>query len=113
MLSRTPTVRSVTSTLVALLFVSACAETATSPLPTNEIATSGQATFDASADQDHGHVMMTRGQLERLNAASAHGGGGTGIFYHGGPVLQAGTNVAAVYWASSPIFVNGPAAGTT
>lgn len=37
---------------------------------------------------------------------------GTGIYYHGGPVLQAGTNVAAVYWAGSPIYTGGPPAGT-
>ena len=38
---------------------------------------------------------------------------GTGIYYHGGPVLQAGTKVVAVYWASAPIYSGGPAAGTT
>ena len=37
---------------------------------------------------------------------------GTGIYYHGGPVLQAGTKVAAVYWASSPIYNGGPAPGS-
>ena len=36
----------------------------------------------------------------------------TGIYYHGGPILTA-TNVAAVYWASAPIYNNGPATGTT
>jgi len=41
------------------------------------------------------------------------GSGGNGISYHGGPVLQAGTNVVAVYWASSPIYSGGPTAGTT
>jgi hypothetical protein len=38
---------------------------------------------------------------------------GTGIYYHGGPVLQAATRVAAVYWASAPVFTGGPAAGTS
>lgn len=38
-------------------------------------------------------------------------GSGTGIYYHGGPVLQAGTNVVAVYWASAPIYKGGPAVG--
>ncbi|AHG93749.1 phosphate-responsive 1 family protein (plasmid) [Gemmatirosa kalamazoonensis] len=34
------------------------------------------------------------------------------IFYRGGPVLQAGTNVVAVYWANSTIYVGGPTPGT-
>jgi len=37
---------------------------------------------------------------------------GTGISYHGGPVLQAATNVAAVYWASSVIYPGGPTPGS-
>ncbi|HEX4681563.1 MAG TPA: hypothetical protein VH277_02575, partial [Gemmatimonadaceae bacterium] len=41
------------------------------------------------------------------------GGSGTGISYHGGPVLQSGTKAVAVYWASGPIYSGGPAAGTT
>jgi hypothetical protein len=46
------------------------------------------------------------------NAKPGGGGGGnTGISYHGGPVLQAGTNVAAVYWASSTIYNGGPTPG--
>jgi hypothetical protein len=39
-------------------------------------------------------------------------GQGTGISYHGGPVLQSGTKVVAIYWASSPIYNNGPTPGT-
>src|SRR4051812_404981 len=107
MLSRTTAVRC-TAAFAALVFVASCAETAT-----DSITGPSQAALNASADGDHGHVAIPRGQLERLNAAAARRGGGTGISYHGGPVLQAGTKVAAVYWASSPIFVNGPAAGTS
>jgi hypothetical protein len=36
-----------------------------------------------------------------------------GIQYHGGPVLQAGTKVAAVYWSSTTIYNGGPTPGTT
>ena len=35
-------------------------------------------------------------------------GTGTGIYYHGGPVLQAGTNVVAIYWASGRIYNSAP-----
>jgi hypothetical protein len=46
--------------------------------------------------------------------ANPHGGGGnTGIFYHGGPVLQAATKVVAIYWANSTIYTGGPGVGTT
>jgi hypothetical protein len=41
------------------------------------------------------------------------GGGGTGISYHGGPVLQAGTNVAAIYWSAGTIYNGGPTPGST
>jgi hypothetical protein len=49
-----------------------------------------------------------------LNAGTA-GGSLTqaGINYHGGPVLQAGTKVAAVYWSSSTIYSGGPTPGST
>jgi hypothetical protein len=66
------------------------------------------------------HVFHTRQWFEndaRENApGNGRGGGGsvggTGISYHGGPVLQAATNVVAVYWASTPIYKNGPATGS-
>ena len=49
---------------------------------------------------------------EAKNAAKpVRGGTGTGINYHGGPILVT-TNVAAIYWATAPIFIGGPAAGT-
>ena len=35
-----------------------------------------------------------------------------GIAYHGGPVVM-GEKVVAIYWAASPIYSGGPAAGTT
>jgi len=37
---------------------------------------------------------------------------GTGISYHGGPVLQAQTNVAAIYWAGATIYPGGPTPGS-
>jgi len=54
--------------------------------------------------------------LDNGNAGNAHGrpgsGGGTnGISYHGGPVLQNGIKVVAIYWASSTIYPGGPSVG--
>jgi hypothetical protein len=49
-----------------------------------------------------------------LGAAKARGGkpkSGTGILYHGGPIIPI-QNVVAIYWASSPIYNGGPAPGT-
>ncbi len=71
-------------------------------------------------DQTGRHVFHTKQWFEndaRQNPGDARPGGGgggtnTGIYYHGGPVLQSGTNVVAVYWASTPIFNNGPTPGT-
>jgi hypothetical protein len=47
------------------------------------------------------------------NARKVRGGhtSGTGIYYHGGPVLGAGTRVAAVYWANGAIYRGGPQPG--
>jgi hypothetical protein len=45
------------------------------------------------------HVFRTKQWFEndaRNNARPSKVGGGTGISYHGGPVLQAGTKVAAI-----------------
>ena len=50
-----------------------------------------------------------------LNHGAATAGGQltqAGINYHGGPVLQAQTNVAAVYWAASTIYSGGPTPGS-
>jgi hypothetical protein len=59
------------------------------------------------------HVMLTRAGYAANNAAKAGGGGGTGILYHGGPVLQSGTKVVAVYWGASTIYNGGPTPGAT
>jgi len=50
------------------------------------------------------------------NAGNGRGGGGStnnGISYHGGPVLQAATNVVAVYWSPTTVYNNGPTPGTS
>jgi phosphate-induced protein 1 len=54
-----------------------------------------------------------------LNFGKPSSGGGSGsltqagISYHGGPVLQSGTKVAAVYWSSTTIYPGGPTPGAT
>jgi hypothetical protein len=105
---------------VAAFTVTACSDNATTS-PSKAI-TPGSAAFDQSPEfndpSGHGHVFHTKqwfADHPSDNARPGGGGGGggsTGIFYHGGPVLLTGTNVVAVYWASSPIYTGGPAAGT-
>jgi hypothetical protein len=100
------------SIALATLTLAACSETTNNPVAPDPMSAPDVAALSSSNnDQQHGHVMHTK-QLEAHKNAAARSSG-TGIFYHGGPVLQAATNVANIYWAASPIFTNGPAAGTT
>jgi hypothetical protein len=46
------------------------------------------------------------------NTLNGNSGKGTGIYYHGGPLLISATNVAAVYWANALIYTGGPTPGT-
>lgn len=61
----------------------------------------------------HIHIMPIKSQAQEAHAAKPGGtSAGTGIYYHGGPVLQSGTNVAAIYWSSNRIYNGGPTPGT-
>ena len=60
------------------------------------------------------HVMPTRAVASGLDNRAKPGGsgGGTGIFYHGGPIIRS-TSVAAIYWGTGTIYSGGPTPGTT
>jgi len=99
----------------ATLFLAACSDTAITP-PAKSVSSDGASlTRDPGIMANGPHVFHTKQWHDADNAAHGRGGGGggtnNGISYHGGPVLQSGTNVVAVYWASSPIYVGGPAPG--
>ena len=64
--------------------------------------------MSANAAPVRTHVLLTK---ELAAAQQASGAAGLPILYHGGPILYT-TNVVPVYWAASPIYTNGPAAGT-
>jgi len=102
--------RRASGTLLVLLGIAACVEPGTSPSVTSPDGASLSAS-DPGAEHRNVHLMRT--QLEALKAASSRHGGGTGISYHGGPVLQAQTKVAAMYWGNAPIFNGGPTPGTS
>jgi hypothetical protein len=101
----------------AVLFAAACAPDST---PTG-VTSPGSPSFDRAPDAGSDQATANRHVFELRNSpgnAAAHAGGkgggsGTGISYHGGSVLLNATNVVAVYWASAPIYTNGPAVGST
>lgn len=74
-------------------------------------------------NDSHGHIMKVKSEGKKdvdqsekdardakVNSSKI---AGTGIYYHGGPVLQSGTNVASIYWAGSTIYNNGPTPGVS
>jgi len=103
------------STGFALLAVvagaAACSDNSVTPTEPSPIAPSA-ALQETIWSNPNAHIMPLKSQAQAAHNTAGGGGGGTGIFYHGGPVLQSGTKVAAVYWASSPIYAGGPAAGS-
>jgi len=95
----------------AALAASACSEGTIAP--TEDAATGPSLSqYPELASDVHGHIMHTREWFARNGAKPGGSGSGTGIYYHGGPVLQSGTRVAAVYWAGSTIFSGGPTPGS-
>jgi hypothetical protein len=56
------------------------------------------------------HLFHVKSYYAKTQSGAS--GKGTGIYYHGGPLLAAMTNVAAVYWAGTPIYAGGPTPGT-
>jgi hypothetical protein len=110
------------SLVVAVTFGSfvACTETPTTPsrpiapqspsLAQNPDLNDGPGNGNGNA---YGHVFHTKDWYNNPSNNAGFGFGNSQIRYHGGPVLLNATNVAAVYWASSPIFVNGPTPGTS
>ena len=88
----------------------ACSEsrqpTAPDMTPVTTQATPEMLRFEA--DHPHTHIQLPRG-FARAAARTAK----TGIFYHGGPLLTAQTNVVAVYWSAARIYNGGPTPGSS
>ena len=83
----------------ASLLLAGCTDSRTPTQPT------ARAPSFLDIKDQHGprtHIMKPRGQ------SNPHkGGGSSGIFYHGGPVIYS-QNVAAIYWGAAPIYNGGP-----
>jgi hypothetical protein len=102
----------------ATLYLAACSDNAVTP-PSRSVSPGGVSlTQDPDIMNVNGrHLFRTKQWHDADNAAHGHGGGGgggnNGIFYHGGPVLQSGTSVVAIYWSASTIYNGGPKPGTS
>lgn len=105
------------------LVLAACVDSATKVTAPTSASTSmspSAASFDAggNASPDIRHMLPPRAQQTQDDhgnqdaGKNAGGGSGTGIYFHGGPVLQGGTKVATVYWANSAIYSGGPTPGS-
>jgi hypothetical protein len=92
--------------VAAALVLGACSDNA--PITGPRVSTTPL--FDASPLTPR-HIMETRDAAKPGSAGRKSSG--TGIYYHGGPLLTAATNVAAVFWASGTIYSGGPTAGST
>ena len=82
----------------------------------------GPAPVDLSSPAPRVHIMPTRGMAgapfamagvpyDVAGGKSAKRRRGTGIYYHGGPILLV-PQVAALYWGTSRIYNNGPTPGS-
>lgn len=92
--------------MVCLIAASACdSNTVAAPRPVPR-----GPSFAVSLGSGQPRVLPTRGADELRDARSPNGSRGT-IFYHGGPVLGAGTNVVAVYWSANTIYDGAPKPG--
>lgn len=109
----------VASTLTALA-LAACSDTPTAPKSsiTPESASLSQSPQPLPPPlldvPGLGHIMHTKDWFanDRLAQGAGAAASGLPILYHGGPVLQAATRVAAVYWSLTRIYANGPIVGT-
>ncbi|HET6763014.1 MAG TPA: hypothetical protein VFH27_05060 [Longimicrobiaceae bacterium] len=107
-----------------MLAVAACSDTTqlTAPSDAPETAQAAQATAphlgvvplrNAPKGLFDSNTEMNRPGNGNAPPSSGGSAGTTGISYHGGPVLQSGTKVAAIYWAASTIYSGGPTPGST
>ena len=105
----------------AVLLAAACGEQPSAPSSGAQQGAEFSASHPAfsemfAAPGEHVHILPPRGPAFLSEAAKpgggSRGGGGTGIFYHGGPVIYS-PQIAAIYWSAGTIYSGGPAPGTT
>ena len=104
------------ATALAAFTLAGCSESPSSP--SREVAPDGPSLSQSPdvIDPTGRHVFHTKTWFDNQSKDSKPGGGGTtttntGIYYHGGPVLQSATNVVTIYWSNRILFVGGTALG--
>ena len=90
---------------VGAIAVAACTET---PTPTSALNPTAPEFLELQGQSPRLHVMLRK---PGPDASARLKTSGTGIVYHGGPVVYV-TKVAAIYWSSSTIYNGGPAPGS-
>src|SRR6476619_7434606 len=102
-----------------VLALAACSDATAVRTPSNSVDLApslAQGVTPEDASEGHVHFMPLKSQAQEAKSENGNAGkpgGGTGITYHGGPVLQAGTKVVAIYWSGTPIYTGGPNPATT
>lgn len=102
----------ITLGLAGLAALSACTDSTPTPADPNAAAPAFNNAADQAGARPQRHVFELRNS-PGVQSAAGRKGGGTGISFHGGPVLQATTKVVAIYWAAGTIYNGGPTPGTT
>jgi hypothetical protein len=105
--------RSRASLLVAATVALAACEGPSTPTA----AIAGPSLSRSEQEVDGAEATSNRREHELRNSPALKSAGfltstGTGIYFHGGTVLQSGINIQTIYWASTPIYNGGPAVGT-
>jgi len=103
-----PRIRPVALCLAAAFALASCTDRGQHPTGPNPA--SLQAVLNRQMEFAPRHEFHTKDYYAK--AQTSANSSGTGIYYHGGPLLTSATRVATVYWANAPIYQNGPAAGT-
>ncbi len=116
-MKRLPAAFAVTAVTIALAACTDTSEVPTSPASVDLAPTYAQNATPETANESHVHYMPLKSNAAQAHSEAGKPGGkpgsGTGISYHGGPVLQSGTKVVAIYWSSSTIYNGGPTPGST
>ena len=92
--------------LAALVAVAACADQSTTPSDMSAVRQSPRQVLE----QDLVEVAELNPYGDVLHAGPGINAGA--MIYHGGPIVPT-MKVAAVYWGTAPIYIGGPAVGTT
>ncbi len=92
--------------VVAAITAAACADSNSVTSPSSPAVSASR-----SPELNTRHVLHTREYFAKANSGARSSG--TGIYYHGGPIIAPNaTNVAAVYWSANTIYNNQPAPGS-